>query len=166
LSITLATVPVALLTACSAGSTGTTADTSSSAASPSTEASAGPGGVDIGGRNIYLDCRGTSENDSPTVILVSGYHDSSDVWNQTDVLSLIGTAKGPPVQEALAQGHRVCSYDRPGTLRYIEGLPLTDRSTPVSQPRDAADLVSELNATLAAAGIPEPYVLVGHSSAV
>ena len=119
--------------------------------------------MQIDGREVYLDCRGPTTTGAPTVILVSGYHDSSDVWNQSDVLGLVGTATGPPVQDALAESTRVCSYDRPGTLRYIEGTPLTGRSTPVAQPRTAADIAAELNQVLAAAMVPEPYVLVGHS---
>ena len=146
----------------SAVSAASTATSSAGASSAATASNAGQS-VDVGGRDIYLDCRGTAVDGDPTIILVSGYHDSSDVWNQTDVLSLIGPAVGPPVQEALAAAHRVCSYDRPGTLRYIEGVPLTDRSTPVSQPRTAAAIVEELHTVLAAAAVPKPYVLVGHS---
>jgi len=41
--------------------------------------------------------------------------------------------------------------------------PLTDRSTPVAQPRTVRDLVSELHGLLSAAQVPTPYVLVGHS---
>ena len=119
--------------------------------------------VDIGGRRVFLDCRGPVTPGRPTVVLVSGYHDSSDVWNSADVLDLHAPAVGPPVQEALAGSHRVCSYDRPGTLRYVEDVPLTDRSTPVSQPRTLGDLVGELHELLRAASVPEPYVLVGHS---
>jgi pimeloyl-ACP methyl ester carboxylesterase len=48
-------------------------------------------------------------------------------------------------------------------LRYVDGTPLTDRSTPVPQPRTAGDLVAELHDVLAAAGIAAPYVVVGHS---
>ena len=99
------------------------------------------------------------------MILVSGYHDSSDVWNQSDVLSPVGSAVPAPVQETLAASGRVCSYDRPGTVRYIEGAPLTDRSTPVTQPRTAADIVAELDQALTAATVPKPYVLVGTLSA-
>ena len=42
-------------------------------------------------------------------------------------------------------------------------LPLTDRSTRVRQPRTVRDLAEELHALLAAAHVPAPYVLVGHS---
>ena len=129
--------------------------------------SAGPAdfarSVDIGGRTIYLTCRGTAAAGEPTVVLISGYHDSSDVWTASDVLNLVGPATGPPVLPALAAGHRVCAYDRPGTLRYVDGTPLTDRSTPVTQPRTVGDLVAELHDALAAAEVPAPYVVVGHS---
>jgi len=85
------------------------------------------------------------------------------VWTRQDDLSLLAQAAGPPVLPGLARTDRVCAYDRPGTLRYITGLPLTHRTTPVAQPRTAADLVAELHSLLAAARVPAPYVLVGHS---
>jgi pimeloyl-ACP methyl ester carboxylesterase len=94
---------------------------------------------------------------------MSGYHDSSDVWAQTDVLSLLKPAVGTPVFQALSKSHRVCVYDRPGTFRYIEGTPLTRRSTPVTQPGTATDVVAELHAVLSKAHVRRPYVLVGHS---
>lgn len=86
--------------------------------------------VEVGGRNVYLTCHGLAAAGAPTVVLISGYHDSSDVWTQADALDLLTPAVGPPVFPALAVSHRVCAYDRPGTLRYLEGTPLTDRSTP------------------------------------
>jgi pimeloyl-ACP methyl ester carboxylesterase len=119
--------------------------------------------VDIGGRSVYLTCQGQNRDGESTIALISGYHDSSDVWTATDVLDLRKPAVGPPVLPALAGSHRVCAYDRPGTLRYVEGTPLTDRSTPVAQPRTANDLVAELHDVLAAAAVPAPYVVVGHS---
>jgi pimeloyl-ACP methyl ester carboxylesterase len=119
--------------------------------------------VDIGGRSVYLTCNGSAAPGAPTIILISGYHDSSDVWTQTDALDLLTPAVGPPVFPALAVSHRVCAYDRPGTLRYVDGTPLTDRSTPVRQPRTVGAIASELHDVLAAAGIVAPYVLVGHS---
>jgi len=119
--------------------------------------------IDIGGRELYLVCGGQLAPGRPTVVLVSGYHDSSDPWTQADVLSLLPGAVGPPVLPGLARSQRVCAYDRPGTLRYIDGLPLTSRSTAVSQPRTVKDLTVELHALLSKARVPPPYVLVGHS---
>ena len=114
--------------------------------------------VDIGGgRHIFLECRGQG---TPTIVLESGYHDSSDPWSLTDATN---PAVGPAVLPGLAATHRVCAYDRPGTLRYTDPVALTDRSTPVSMPRTAADVVGDLHAVLAAAQVPGPYVLVAHS---
>jgi pimeloyl-ACP methyl ester carboxylesterase len=120
--------------------------------------------VDIGsGRELFLECRGVAPTGYPTVVLISGYHDSSDPWTRQDVLSLLPHAVGPAVLPGLARDNRVCAYDRPGTVRYVTGLPLTDRSTPVAQPRTVGDLVSELHGLLSTAQVPGPYVLVGHS---
>jgi pimeloyl-ACP methyl ester carboxylesterase len=120
--------------------------------------------VDVGGgRMLYLYCSGPVHPGRPTIILISGYHDSSDPWTQQDVLSLLPQATGPSVLSGLARTDRVCAYDRPGTLRYIDGLPLTDRSTPVAQPRTIKELADELKALLTAAQVPGPYVLVCHS---
>jgi pimeloyl-ACP methyl ester carboxylesterase len=111
---------------------------------------------------VYLECHGTSPPGRPTILLISGYHDSGDAWAIGAAIS--PPAVGPPVPVALVVDYRVCSYDRPGTLRYtLEGNPLTDRSTPVAQPRTAADVVTELHALLAAADISGPYVLTAHS---
>jgi pimeloyl-ACP methyl ester carboxylesterase len=98
----------------------------------------------------------------PTVLLISGYHDAGDAWDISELIT--PPAIGPPVPQALATGHRVCTFDRPGTVRYTLGSAvLTDRSTPVAQPRTAADVVAELHALLAAADVPGPYVLTAHS---
>lgn len=116
------------------------------------------GRVDIGnGRHLYLECRG---NGSPTIILESGYHNSSDLWSQSDAAA---PAVGPAVLPALASSHRVCAYDRPGTLRGSDPLTVTDRSSPVPMPRLASDVVGDLHALLDAARLPGPFVLVGHS---
>ena len=116
------------------------------------------GPIDIGnGRHLYLECRGKG---SPTVILESGYHNSSDPWNQSEADA---PAVGPAVLPALAGTHRVCAYDRPGTLRNSDPPTLSDRSSPVAMPRTAQDVVGDLHALLAAAHLPGPYILVGHS---
>jgi pimeloyl-ACP methyl ester carboxylesterase len=120
--------------------------------------------VDVGGgRMLYLTCSGPARTGRPTIILISGYHDSSDPWIRPDVLSLLPQATGPSVLPGLARTDRVCAYDRPGTVRYVEGVPLTDRSTPVAQPRTVKDMADELKALLTAAQVPGPYVLVCHS---
>lgn len=96
-------------------------------------------------------------------ILISGYHDSPDPWTEREALSLLPQAVGPPVLPGPASTDRVCAYDRPETVRYIPGVPLTDRGTPVAQPRTAAQLVDELHRLLASAGVPQPYVLAADS---
>jgi pimeloyl-ACP methyl ester carboxylesterase len=58
------------------------------------------------------------------------------------------------VQPALAQVTRVVAYDRAG-IGWSERGPL---------PRDGQRIAHELHATLHAAGIDGPYVLVGHSA--
>jgi pimeloyl-ACP methyl ester carboxylesterase len=116
------------------------------------------GPIEIGnGRHLYLECRGKG---SPTVILESGYHNSADPWSQSDA---VAPAVGPAVLPALAGSHRVCAYDRPGTLRNFDPPSLSDRSSPVAMPRTAQDVVGDLHSLLAAARLRGPYVLVGHS---
>jgi pimeloyl-ACP methyl ester carboxylesterase len=71
---------------------------------------------------------------------------------------------------AVAGFTRVCAYDRPGTIGEVNpdldpGGPdfLPSRSDPAPMPRNADDAVADLRALLQTAGIPGPYVLVGHS---
>lgn len=92
--------------------------------------------VDVGGRNMHIDCIGTG---SPTVVLDSGLGDSYLSWRK--------------VQPQIAKITQVCSYDRAG-LGY---------SDPSSQPRTSRVIAEELHSLLKAAGIAPPYVLVGHS---
>jgi pimeloyl-ACP methyl ester carboxylesterase len=121
--------------------------------------------VDIGGRSLYLECRGQG---SPTVILESGAGGRADVWSR-DLEEPEGART--MVLPGVAAFTRVCAYDRPGTL--TERNPSLDpdgplfspsRSDPVPQPRTTQDRVNDLHALLGAAGIPGPYVLVGHSA--
>jgi pimeloyl-ACP methyl ester carboxylesterase len=125
-------------------------------------AASGAGGfvgpIEIGnGRHLFLECHGKG---TPTIILESGYHNSSDPWSHSDAAA---PAVGPAVLPALAGDHRVCAYDRPGTLRFPDPPSITDRSSPVAMPRTAQDVTGDLHALLAAAHVPGPYVLVGHS---
>jgi pimeloyl-ACP methyl ester carboxylesterase len=113
--------------------------------------------VDIGGgRKMYLECQGTG---SPTVILVSGRTDRSDIWQ-----TLVDTAKpGPAVYPAVAKFTRVCAYDRPGTVTITANAIEPSRSTSVPQPVTPKNAVADLHALLTAAKAPGPFVLVGHS---
>jgi pimeloyl-ACP methyl ester carboxylesterase len=114
--------------------------------------------IDIGnGRHLYLECHGKG---GPTVILESGYHNSSDPWSYSGA---VAPAVGPAVLPALAANHRVCAYDRPGTLRFPDPPSMSDRSSPAAMPRTAHDVVDDLHALLATAHVPGPYILVGHS---
>ena len=142
------------------------------AVGPAPKATASPaatgdfsGLVDIGGRSLYLECRGQG---SPTVILEAGAGGRADVWSR-DLEEPEGTRT--MVLPGVAAFTRVCAYDRPGTL--TERSPSLDphgplfypsRSDPVPQPRTTQDRVNDLHALLGAAAIPGPYVLVGHSA--
>ncbi len=111
--------------------------------------------VDIGGgRKMYLECRGQG---TPTVVLVSGYGDTGDIWS-VDVPGL----PQPHVLPAVAGFTRVCAYDRPGTIG-MDDPAGRSRSDPVPQPRAPEEVVADLHALLAAADVPGPYVLAGHS---
>jgi pimeloyl-ACP methyl ester carboxylesterase len=115
------------------------------------------GSVDIGGRSLYMECRGRG---SPTVILEAGFRSRADYW--TDDL-IQPDAPRTMVFPGVAAFSRVCAYDRPGTTTFIDGTLLPSRSDPVSMPRTALESVHDLHALLQAAMAPGPYVLVGHS---
>jgi pimeloyl-ACP methyl ester carboxylesterase len=91
--------------------------------------------VDIGGRAIYLDCRGEG---SPTIVLDAGMGSGAEAWT--------------PVHDHLAAISRTCAYDRPGL----------GRSDPRGT-HTLADTSADLRAALKAAGEAPPFVLVGHS---
>jgi pimeloyl-ACP methyl ester carboxylesterase len=106
-------------------------------ATASAAASGGGGWVSVDGHRMYYECRGRG---SPTVVLDAGSPDTSAVWRY--------------VQPQLAGVTRVCAYDRAGLGR--SAPPPPGRRTPLTQ-------VHELYALLAAAKLPGPYVIVGHS---
>ncbi|MGW9373400.1 alpha/beta fold hydrolase [Streptomyces xanthophaeus] len=115
--------------------------------------------VDIGGgRSLYLQCSGSG---SPTVVLLAGLHESSDPWSLTDTTAPV--PKSPAVLPGVAAFTRVCTYDRPGTIRYTQPPELTDRSTPVRGTRALPAMVQDLDRVLTAGHVPGPYLLVGHS---
>jgi pimeloyl-ACP methyl ester carboxylesterase len=98
---------------------------------------AGPysGRFDIGGRKLFLHCTGSG---SPTVVFQGGL-----------------TTDWVGVQSHIAEFTRACSYDPANGL--------WGRSDPAPTPRTGEDVAADLHALLAAARVPGPYVLVGHS---
>lgn len=91
--------------------------------------------VDIGGRSVYLDCRGEG---SPTVVLEAGMGGGAGSWST--------------VFGELATTTRTCAYDRPGL----------GSSDPRGR-HTLADTTADLRSALANADEVAPFVLVGHS---
>lgn len=139
---------VGMLSACA----GTTPEGGTTSSPPATEAPIAQTFDVGGGRMMYLECAGTG---SPTVVLVAGQRASAEDWMIVDE-----GVTDEPVFTQVAERTRVCAYDRPGTP--VGENP--SRSDPVEQPADAASMVEDLHALLAAAGITEPFVLAGHSA--
>jgi pimeloyl-ACP methyl ester carboxylesterase len=106
-----------------------------------------------GGRHLYLECDGSG---SPTVVFDAGHRGRGDVWN------LSVDPKATPVLAGVQQFTRVCTYDRPGTVKGSAPKDFS-RSDPVPMPRNAAAAVTDLHKLLSTAKVPGPYVLVGHS---
>ena len=92
--------------------------------------------IDAGGHKLHLYELGSG---SPTVILESGISASSLNWRE--------------VQTQVAKFTRVCSYDR-------AGLGWSDLCEQACTP---ASLATQLHALVVNAGLPAPYILVGHS---
>lgn len=93
-----------------------------------------------GNRRINLFCTGAKPRPSaPTVILTGGAGAAAPSWRK--------------VQPELARQTRVCAWDR-------AGFGLSDAS-PAAQ--TATETAADLARALTAAGIAEPYVVVGHS---
>lgn len=111
--------------------------------------------VDLGdGRKLYLECRGAG---SPTVILEAGAGNNGQTW---DTAGLPEDTSQTAVLPGVATFTRVCVYDRPGTILDVVHHSRSDH-TPM--PRTTGDIVADLHALLAAAAVPGPYVLAGHS---
>ena len=94
------------------------------------------GRFDVGGRKLFLYCTGSGR---PAVVFEGGV--------TTDWVN---------VQSAVSRFTRACSYD-PANGYW-------GRSDPAPTPRTAKDVVADLHALLAAANVPGPYVLAGHSN--
>ncbi len=93
--------------------------------------------VDIGGRRIQLDCRGTG---SPTVVFESG-------------LDLGGSMSWYGVHDSIARTTRACAYSRAGIMW----------SDPVNGAQSGKGVAFDLHAALDKGGERPPYVLVAHS---
>jgi pimeloyl-ACP methyl ester carboxylesterase len=93
--------------------------------------------VDIGGRRIQLDCRGTGD---PTVVFESG-------------LDVHGSLSWSAVHDDIAKTTRACAYSRAGIMW----------SDPHSAHQNGKSVAQDLHATLSTAHEQGPFVLVGHS---
>lgn len=93
--------------------------------------------VDVGGRRIHLDCRGSG---TPVVVLVSG-------------LDISGAAAWSAVHDSLAATTRTCAYSRAGIM-WSDAAP---------GPATAKGIATDLHTALGTADEPSPYVMVGHS---
>src|SRR5262245_13873343 len=135
------------------------AQSATPAASPSGASGDFAGLVDIGGgRRLWLERRG---HGSPTVLLEAGSGNNADVWDTVALsIALASEAGELAVLPGVAAFTRVCAYDRPGTAIDADHR---SRSDPAPMPRAASDAVADLHALINVAGIPGPYVLVGHS---
>jgi pimeloyl-ACP methyl ester carboxylesterase len=92
--------------------------------------------IDVGGHRLYIECTGSG---GPAVILQAGLGASSSSW--------------AGIAPAVAATTTVCAYDRAGHGRSDE-----------AGPQDGIALAADLHTLLERAGVPGPYVLVGHSS--
>ena len=158
-----ATASAAFGPACSVAAMGTVhiAGHSTPAMAPSTpvsrETDAFAGLVDIGGKSLYLECRGTG---GPAVVFEAGYRSPAAVWID-DLLR--PDSPREMVLPAVAKQTRACAYERPGVAALLDNRLISSRSDPVPMPRTAASVVADLHALLTLAEEPGPYVLVGHS---
>lgn len=94
--------------------------------------------VDIGGRRLHMDCRGSG---SPTVVFESG-------------LDMNGSLSWSLVHQQIADTTtRACAYSRAGILW----------SDPQNGSQNGHSVADDLHAALAKSGEHGPFVLVGHS---
>lgn len=105
-------------------------------AGPDTAAASGRM-IDVGGRELYLECAGSG---GPTVVLQSGLGESSSYWSR--------------IAPAIAATSTVCAFDRAGH----------GRSDPAIEPQDGIALATDLHTLLEQGGVSGPFVFVAHSS--
>ena len=94
-------------------------------------------GYPVMGGQSHLDCQGDGNT---TVVLMAGMGDDTSVWE--------------PFRDTLGPDVRTCAWDYPGVGDSTGTHPMT-----------AGVAAASLNATLAAAEVDQPVVLVGHSIA-
>ena len=107
-----------------------------SAATASSAPTASGRMIDVDGHRLYIECTGSG---GPAVILQAGLGASSSSW--------------AGIAPAVAATTTVCTYDRAGHGRSDE-----------AGQQDGVALATDLHALLERAGVPGPYVIVGHSS--
>jgi len=93
--------------------------------------------VDIGGRHMQIDCRGSG---APTVVFEAG-------------LDTMGSLSWSAVHDAIAATTRACAYSRAGVMW----------SEPRAGKFEPDNVARDLHALLIAAGERAPFVMVGHS---
>jgi pimeloyl-ACP methyl ester carboxylesterase len=143
-----------LVTACGSGQASvaaTAGPTSAPPASASTAPSPDAGeasppqaliaDVDIGGRSIHVECRGTAPAGVPTILLESGLDGSLANWSGG-------------VRPALETSTKVCAYSRAG-LGGSDPAPESSRTI--------EDMADDLEAMLTGAGIDGPFLIAAHS---
>jgi pimeloyl-ACP methyl ester carboxylesterase len=91
--------------------------------------------IDVGGHRLYIECTGSG---GPAVILQAGMGASSASWSR--------------IAPSIAARTTVCAYDRAGHGQSDE-----------AGSQDGIALATDLHTLLERAGVPGPYVLVGHS---
>jgi pimeloyl-ACP methyl ester carboxylesterase len=91
----------------------------------------------VNGHTLHLQCTGSG---SPTVVMENGASEVSSYYQGW-------------ITPAVARSTRVCTYDRAGGAW----------AQADSAPQDGIAVASDLHALLAAARVPGPYVLAGHS---
>jgi pimeloyl-ACP methyl ester carboxylesterase len=95
--------------------------------------------VQVGNHKMHIYCTGVNRDGNPTVILIPGGRQIYSTWIR--------------VQPEISKLTRVCSYDR-------SGLGFSEPNINIKTNVDVAD---ELHRLLKNAGVPGPYVIVGHS---
>ncbi len=93
--------------------------------------------IDVGGHRLYIRTSGTG---TPAVLMEPGLGNSTSLYGW--------------LEQGIASFTTYCVYDRAGLGRSEES----------GQARDASAMVQQLHVLLGKAGVPGPYILMGHSA--